>query len=116
VESDGRGENSKHKEKIAIAPNEDECVRIERFNIPMTNAKLKCLEPETGLDDQVINFHFGLLPQRDAFKGTVEGRNSSTPYKRNGSALQIAGTYVKTWRDGRIRMSSEIGIRSWWRP
>jgi sentrin-specific protease 1 len=50
--------------RIAHGPETDEVI-IEKFNIPMTKAKLACLKPSTWLNDEVINFYFNMLQVRD---------------------------------------------------
>ena len=42
-----------------------EQVLIEKFNIPMTRAKISCLRPETWLNDEVINYCMSMLEERD---------------------------------------------------
>ena len=38
-------------------------ILVEKFNIDMTIKKLKSLAPTTSLNDEVINFYFGMLTE-----------------------------------------------------
>lgn len=40
-------------------------VLIEKYSIPMTEGKLKCLTPATWLNDEVINFYMCMLQEKD---------------------------------------------------
>ena len=39
---------------------------VDKFDIPITRGKLKCLEPGSWLNDEVINFHMKMLQERSA--------------------------------------------------
>ena len=39
---------------------------IDKFDIPITRGKLKCLEPGLWPNDEVINFHMKMLQERNA--------------------------------------------------
>jgi Ulp1 family protease len=51
--------------RILEGPSSTDEVLIEKFNIPMTSAKLSCLRPGTWLNDEVINFCMLMLEERD---------------------------------------------------
>ena len=51
--------------RILQGPTSTDEVLIEKFNIPMTSAKLSCLRPGTWLNDEVINFCMLMLEERD---------------------------------------------------
>jgi sentrin-specific protease 1 len=38
---------------------------IDKYNVAITNTKIRCLKPETWLNDEVINFYMQLLTDRD---------------------------------------------------
>ena len=44
---------------------EDEAILKDKFNIEMTGRKLRCLKPNTWLNDEVINFYMKMLQERD---------------------------------------------------
>jgi sentrin-specific protease 1 len=43
----------------------DENIVIEKFNIPMTNKQIKCLQGKEWLNDEVINFYMLMLQERN---------------------------------------------------
>jgi sentrin-specific protease 1 len=43
----------------------DEKIVIKKFNIPMTNKKIRCLYGENWLNDEVINFYMSMLQERN---------------------------------------------------
>eukprot|EP01041_Mallomonas_annulata_P013083 gene13083-27619_t len=51
--------------RSALSPPHDDQVLVEKFNIPMSRAKLSCLTPGAWLNDEVINFYMQLLKTRD---------------------------------------------------
>ena len=57
---------------------DDDKILFEKFAIPMTSAKLKCLQSGKWLNDEVINMYFLLLRDRDNLRCDVHvGRRRS---------------------------------------
>jgi sentrin-specific protease 1 len=98
VECSGRAKARKYEDNISIAEDEDDCIRIEKFNIPMTNGKLKCLKPAEWLNDEVINFYFGMLQERDNLKG-VKSKYFNTFFMERLRVTNNGYTYenVQRW-------------------
>ena len=48
-----------------FSPPYDNTIIIDKFNIDMSKSKLRCLMPNTWLNDEVINFYMCMLQERD---------------------------------------------------
>jgi Ulp1 family protease len=55
----------------ALAIDEDDRLLFEKFGIPMTSGKLKCLRNGVWLNDEVINMYCLLLKDRDSARCEV---------------------------------------------
>jgi hypothetical protein len=57
-----------------------EKVVLEKYNIPMTEANLKCLTPVTWLNDEVINFYMSMLQDKDSLMCAKQPNRVSSHY------------------------------------
>ena len=81
-------QHEKEAVSAALRPPHDDTVVVSKFSVDITRRLLQSLQPQTWLNDEVVNFHMSMLAERDdalAAAAAAASSGSSSPSKASGA-------------------------------